>query len=163
MSLMAILSSVLYHLCEVLGCQLYMGEEEWHRLDNVFVIAGLGIYILHLSGNAHSRQSIYFTLVVSILSQEKDAWNIYYTFGPMVFFELQAIALRVYYWRKVEVTYNFNRLLASIMILLVAGQFFINGLHRQSDYLRINHGLWHFFAGIAHYFGITCTTYKHKH
>jgi len=41
---------------------------------------------------------------------------------------VQAIVLRIYYWKKVEVKYNFNRLFASIGLLLVAGQFFVNGL-----------------------------------
>jgi len=52
----------------------------------VFAIAGLGVYVLHLSGNGHCRKAIYFTLIVSIITQEKDAWNVYYTFGPLVFF-----------------------------------------------------------------------------
>jgi predicted membrane channel-forming protein YqfA (hemolysin III family) len=47
-------------------------------------------------------------------------------------------------------------------ILLIAGQFFINGLNRKNDYLRINHGLWHLFAGVAHYYGMNCTTWKIK-
>lgn len=59
-----------------------------------------------------------------------------------------------------EVKYNFNRLFASIGILLMAGQFFINGLVEKNDYLRLNHGLWHMFVGIAHYYGINCTSWK---
>jgi hypothetical protein len=105
-----------------------MNEEEWHRLDNVFVISGLGIYILHLSGNAHCRKMIYFTIVVSIMTQEKDPWNIYYTIFPIILFKIQALVMRIYYWKKVEVKYNFNRLMASIGILVIAGQFFVNGL-----------------------------------
>jgi hypothetical protein len=115
-------------MCEVLDHNLYMNEEEWHRLDNVFVISGLGIYIHHLSGNGHCRKAIYSTIVISLLSQEKDPWNIYYSYAPAAFFEIQAIVLRVYYWNKVEVKYNFGRLFLSIGVLLMAGQFFINGL-----------------------------------
>ncbi len=115
---------------------------------------------MHLSGNGHCRKTIYSTLMISLLTQEKDPWNITYTFLPMVIFEVLSIALRAYYWRKVEVKYNFKRLIASIIILVVAGQFFINGLDEKKDYLRFNHGLWHMFAGVAHYFGMNCTSWK---
>ncbi len=53
-------------------------------------------------------------------------------------------------------------MIASIVILVIAGQFFISGLSEHEDYLRINHGLWHAFAGVAHYYGMNCTTYRHK-
>jgi predicted membrane channel-forming protein YqfA (hemolysin III family) len=34
----------------------------------------------------------------------------------------------------------------------IALVFFVRGLDEDNDYLRINHGLWHFFVGLAIYF-----------
>jgi predicted membrane channel-forming protein YqfA (hemolysin III family) len=49
-------------------------------------------------------------------------------------------------------------MLVSFVILLLAGQFFVNGLKEKNDYLRLNHGFWHMFAGVAHYYGMSCAT-----
>ncbi len=63
-----------------------MSEEQWHRLDNVFAIAGIGVYVLHLLGNGHARRFVYATVFVSVITQEKDPWNVWYTFGTVGFF-----------------------------------------------------------------------------
>lgn len=80
----------------------------------------------------------------------------------MLLYNLLSIPLRIYYYNRVQITYNINRLIASIIILVIAGQFFINGLDEKNDYLRFNHGLWHMFAGLAHYWGMSCTGWRDR-
>lgn len=35
---MSFVTSLLYHLCEVYDCTIFLNELQWHRLDNVFAI-----------------------------------------------------------------------------------------------------------------------------
>jgi hypothetical protein len=37
-------------------------------------------------------------------------------------------------------------------LLIPAIYFFIKGLDDENDYLRINHGMWHLFIGIAFFY-----------
>lgn len=95
---MALFTSTMYHLCEVLNCDIFLTELKWHRLDNIFVIAGVGVWTLHMTGSAHARKAMYLTIVISILTQEKDPWNLTYTILPIIFFNVQAAVLRMVYW-----------------------------------------------------------------
>lgn len=131
-------------------------------MDNVFAIAGVCIYILHLSGNGHSRKLVYSTMMVSILTQEKDPWNVRYTFGPMILYTVLSICARFWYKNKVIVTYSFKRLIASLTCLAIGGWFFIHGLVEKNDYLRFNHGMWHVMAGFTFFYGMTCTNWKNS-
>lgn len=67
-------------------------------------------------------------MMVSILTQEKDPWNVRYTFGPMILYFILSIILRTWYWGKVEVKYSFKRLIASMVCLGIGGKFFLGGL-----------------------------------
>ena len=118
----------MYHLCEVLDCDLYLSELEWHRLDNVFVISGMGIFFLHLSGNSHCRLLVYSTLMISILAQEKDPWNLKFTIAPIVLFGVMSLIARLWYFRSYEVTYNWRYLLYTAIFMGIGSQFFFKGL-----------------------------------
>ena len=83
---MSSFTSFMYHLCEVLCGDVYLTELEWHRLDNIFIISGMSIFMLTVLGNGLSRSLIYSTLFVSIHSQERHPWDIRYTFGPIFFY-----------------------------------------------------------------------------
>jgi Protein of unknown function (DUF3522) len=50
---MSILTSFMYHLCEVGQCEIFLNELQWHRLDNVFAITSFELIILHLFGAVH--------------------------------------------------------------------------------------------------------------
>lgn len=126
--MMAVFTSTMYHLCEVLNQDIFLEELKWHRLDNIFVITGVSIWTLHISGSGHARKTIYFSLVVSILTQEKDPWNLLYTIIPIVTFDIVAIILKLWYWNKVKVTYHFDNIFTSLIVLAVGGYFFVKGL-----------------------------------
>ncbi len=48
--LMSLVSSLMYHLCEVLNTDLFLTEEMWHKFDNIFVISSLHLMCLYFSG-----------------------------------------------------------------------------------------------------------------
>jgi hypothetical protein len=145
-----------------LNFDIYLPELKWHRLDNVFVIAGIAIWTLHVSGNGHVRKAIYLSLVISILTQEKDPWNINFTILPIIFFDILALVLRLWYWSSVKVKYDWRRLGMSLSILGIGSYFFYKGLNEHDDYLRFNHGIWHLMAAVSNYYGMSCCTWEYK-
>lgn len=122
----------------------------------------MAIWTLHVTGSAHARKTMYLTIVISIITQEKDPWNLTFTIIPIAIFDILAIVLRVMYWNKIRVIYNWKRLAASLGILAAGGYFFIKGLDEYDDYLRINHGIWHLMAAISNYYGMICNTWEYK-
>jgi hypothetical protein len=157
---MATFTSAMYHLCEVLDAEIYLHELKWHRLDNVFAIAGISIWMLHVSGCGYARKAVYMTLVVAILCQERDPWNITFTIAPILLFDVVVVVLKVWYWGRVRVTYNWRRLGASLAILAIGSYFFFKGLNEFEDYLRLNHGIWHMMAALSSYCGMGCCTWE---
>lgn len=113
---------------------------------------------MHISGGGHARKVIYSALVVSILTQEKDPWNLTYTIIPIALYDAVAFIVRVYYWRRIQVTYHWDNIMTSLVVLTVGGYFFVRGLDEYDDYLRFNHGIWHLMAAISNYFGMMGTT-----
>ena len=150
-AMMSALTSFMYHTCEVSNQEIYLTELEWHRLDNVFVIAGICIFILHMTGNSHSRVLVYLALVVSILFQERYPWDLRFTIAPIVLFSLVACINRLLHWHQVKVVYNWPYCLKTGGLLAVGSYFFIKGLDEYDDYLRFNHGMWHLFSGAIYY------------
>ena len=147
-------TSFMYHLCEVLNTDIYLTELEWHRLDNVFVISGICIFIMHMLGNSHSRILIYLALITAILFQERYPWDLRFTIAPIVVFSVIGIVNRLLNWNKIAVSYNWGNCLKTAGYLSVGSYFFIKGLDEYDDYLRFNHGLWHLFSGAAIYYGL---------
>lgn len=74
-------------------------------------------------------------------------------------FDVIAVILRIWYWNKVKVTYNWWNLSTSLIVLLVGAYFFVKGLDQYDDYLRFNHGIWHMMAAISNFYGLNSTTY----
>lgn len=94
---MSILTSFMYHLCEIYDCTVFLNELQWHRLDNVFAIASFEFVILHLFGAITSEdvKLKWSTLLTSIVVQEKDPWNVRYTIGPCCVYAIIAIIIRI--------------------------------------------------------------------
>lgn len=159
---MALLSSTMYHLTEVVSHPIYLEELKWHRLDNVFVITGIAIFVYHLTGSGHARKSMYMAFIISILTQEKDPWNLNFTILPLAIYALTAVVLKIVYWNKVTVTYDWGKLATSLGVLVFGAYFYIQGLDEYSDYLRLNHGIWHMLASIANYYGMKCNSWELK-
>lgn len=76
-------------------------------------------------------------------------WNIVCTIIPILF-SLSIVLVKIFLTREfIRVDKKIYSLAA--LFGVIAGYFFYKGLDDLNDYLRLNHGLWHFFAGIAIY------------
>ncbi len=124
------------------------------------MITGIAIWTIHITGGGHARKMIYFSLIVSILTQEKDPWNLTYTIVPIVLFDIIAVLIRLWYWNRIKVVYHYENLFTSLIVLMIGGYFFVKGLDEFDDYLRFNHGIWHLMAAVSNYYGMKAATYQ---
>ena len=127
--MMSILSSFMYHICETFNTNIFIEELQWHRLDNIFVIASFSVYLLYLSGSILHRNIVYSTLIVSLIAQEKDPWNINYSVVPIVFYGALGVILRIINMNKIRVEYNWRMLGKSSFLTLIGVYFFMKGLN----------------------------------
>lgn len=94
---------------------------------------------------------MYGTLMVAILAQEKDPWNIHYTVGPILGFFGIGVVSNILLGLGLP-RYDYGMMKRGMGFLAVGIFFFVKGLDEETDYLRIHHGLWHAFLGIASYY-----------
>jgi hypothetical protein len=59
-----------------------------------------------MTGSSHARKCIYMSLIIAMLAQEKDPWNLNYTIAPIVITYVMAILVKIVYWNKYKVKYN---------------------------------------------------------
>lgn len=69
MCLFSTATSFLYHFCEIYDCKLFLDFSSWHRLDNVFAVTCMSLYMIYLTGNMYHENLVYSTLMVAILAQ----------------------------------------------------------------------------------------------
>ena len=102
---MSILTSFMYHICEIYNATFFLDELQWHRLDNVFAITTFCLAILHFFGAIFENSSAikWSALLFIIIVQEKDPWNVFYTALPCIVFTIIAICLRLYYTKAYKV------------------------------------------------------------
>ena len=102
---MSILTSFMYHICEIYNATIFLDELQWHRLDNVFAITTFCLAILHFFGTIFENSSAikWFALLFITIVQEKDPWNVFYTALPCKVFSIIAICLRYYYTKTFKV------------------------------------------------------------
>ncbi|RNF21422.1 uncharacterized protein Tco025E_03472 [Trypanosoma conorhini] len=146
-------SSLLYHTCQSFDATMFLDELGWHRLDNIAVLAGMGmwfVFICTFKNPVVERSAKYFTLLASVLIEEKDPWNVAYTVAPIVLFACIPLAVFLYSRRLPAVEYR--HLVTAAVFMGFAVPFFIAGLDDAEDPCRIYHGLWHLLGGIASYF-----------
>jgi hypothetical protein len=168
-----LVTSVLYHLCEVMNnkscfsgrsnVRLFgMTDGNWHRLDNVFAITSLQLLCLYLSDlplRKHYKVLLKKAFIVHFLTlREKECVNWLAVFVTLAFQERGPWDM----WNTVLplvpfVVLVFGRLLFSgagkqveprlfgygVLWLVAAVFCFYKGLDDKRDYLRLWHGCWH--------------------
>ncbi|KAN0011855.1 hypothetical protein ACTFIU_007426 [Dictyostelium citrinum] len=153
------LASMMYHVGEVFENTWWfklsgMTSGQWHRLDNVFTILTFQALCFFLM-DIQSQQTIellrWTFLVMTLYCQERAPWQIEFTIIPIVS-ALILLIIRHSLRRKIPDWIKTKFFLYGFGFFGVAAFFFARGLDDNNDYLRINHGIWHFFIGISFYF-----------
>ena len=143
--------SFMYHTCQAFRTELFLSELQWHRLDNIGCLLSFGMFWIYLSIIKDPVKDAYLkyaSLFVAFVSQEKDPWNVTYTFVPIAMFALVPIFVHAAIHRRVP-AYDWKNFAAGFGLLAVALPFFIAGLDDDNDPFRFYHGMWHVFGGIA--------------
>ncbi|EKF39376.1 hypothetical protein MOQ_000398 [Trypanosoma cruzi marinkellei] len=146
-------SSLLYHTCQSFDVEIFLDELGWHRLDNIAVLAGVGmwfVFVCTFKDPVVERSVKYFTLLASIIIEEKDPWNVAYTVVPISLFACIPVVVFLYTRQLPIIEYRYFIIATIFMGLAVP--FFIAGLNDTEDPCRIYHGMWHLFGGISSYF-----------
>jgi len=153
-ALLATVPSFMYHLLESLDIkEIFLGEGQWHRLDNVGSICCFSCLFVYLMDNQDDFKDAKFNYSyfgISILAQEAHPWNIYYTVVPILIAIVLYIIVR--FSNKNRRSYNYRMLIRGLFIYSLAIPCFYFALDEYSDYLRISHGLWHVFIGFGSFF-----------
>eukprot|EP01061_Rhynchopus_euleeides_P041776 TRINITY_DN73040_c0_g1_i1.p1 TRINITY_DN73040_c0_g1~~TRINITY_DN73040_c0_g1_i1.p1 ORF type:complete len:243 (+),score=71.03 TRINITY_DN73040_c0_g1_i1:62-730(+) len=154
----AVAVSVLYHTAEVWRQPLLgMTDGQWHRLDNVFAIMSFVSLMLFLMDNKNRAFDDFLRwgfIVLVTWAQERGPWILFYTVAPVVLAALLCLGKYVVtlslptYLKLPEQRRIFRNATATLAVSLY---FFYKGLDETQDYLRLHHGLWHFFCSIAFY------------
>lgn len=155
----SMMASFFYHFTEIYNCNIFLDFSAWHKIDNIFAITGMSIYSLYMTGNLDSTMLIYSTLIVSILAQQRDPWNINYTIGPFIMFFFIGVISNIYY-KKGFPKFKYDQLFKGKLLLFVGAYFFVKGLDQHTDYLRLNHGIWHIFLGVASWYNLNAVKRK---
>jgi hypothetical protein len=151
---MSIATSLLYHICEIYDCTLFLSELQWHRLDNVFAITSFELIFLHACGSMlPENEGLKWTaFLTALLLQEKDPWNVTYTVAPCIMFLLLAVGIRYYFRASRRVQYDRRNMTIAIVPFSAGLFFFYLGLDDANDYLRIFHCCWHVCASLFGYY-----------
>ena len=151
-SIFATIASFMYHLAESFDATLLLTEGQWHRLDNIGIIGVFGLYFSHLCclrnpiADAALKQATFF---VTLVLQEKDPWNEWYTIGPVLGFAVMPITAAAWRWRTPP--FNWLEVMFGFGLLTVALPFFVWGLDDQNDPFRVYHAIWHVAGGYGSY------------
>eukprot|EP01135_Chromosphaera_perkinsii_P000141 Nk52_evm37s32 gene=Nk52_evmTU37s32 len=148
----ALVCSVMYHTSEAYGAPLMMDEGKWHKLDNVAAISGFVVMFIHFMDFQDRGTTLilnYISFGIILILQECSPWDLRFTVYPIVISAVCFIVRYSYFHRTPFDVMNLNR---GLFIGCIAIFFFYLGLDDRNDYLRIYHGLWHFFIGAAGYF-----------
>lgn len=149
-----LVTSVMYHLADCFNRRFFLSELQWHRLDNIAALSAFGVLFTHLAdigGRHHAgRQLIALaTIFVSMVVQERDPWNEWYTFVPIACFI--AIPVAAHAWRLQWPRYRRKLAIRGAVLMLMALAGFVLGLDDRNDRWKLFHGGWHFFGGLAMY------------
>lgn len=149
------ITSFMYHFMESIALKkfLNMDEYQWHKLDNIGSITCFMSLAVYLMDNRNAEVDAilnYIALIINLILQESDPWNILNTVVPILSYFALIHVLAWYRGRK----YNYNRKMHRYgLIAMVPAVFcFYYGLDEFKDYLRFFHGCWHFFVGVSSFF-----------
>lgn len=149
-----LLASVMYHTCQCLCIQFFFVESQWHKLDNVGVVALIGLMFVHLSAITNrlvEKVARYVVFFIAIASQEQHPWDVRFTVAPILLFALIPITQH-FLVNKSFPPINQKCLYLGLLSICVSVVFFVLGLNDAGDPYRILHGMWHCTVGIASYY-----------
>jgi len=169
------ITSMMYHLGDSLHARLFwMNPGQWHRLDTLFTILVFQTTFSYFIACKYVRTREVMnvlSLIVAIFCQEANPWNVLFTIIPILFPGVALLIHKVYVSlshgqnsssrveeemlaREEEVVISFSskRIMIGCGLTAIALVFFVFGLDEDHDWLRLNHGLWHLFIGLASYY-----------
>lgn len=150
-----LLASVMYHVCQNIPNQILLfSEDQWHKLDNVGVIALIGLLFVYLStitNKVVEKIVKYVVFFIAIASQEQHPWDVRFTVAPILLFSLIPIYLHLIVRRQLPAVDKSN-LYFGLLTLLVSVIFFSLGLDDSSDPYRLIHALWHVSVGVSSWY-----------
>jgi hypothetical protein len=154
-------SSFCYHFCDSMDYVdrshvsggmngLFLGKGKWHKLDNIGANLCFIVLLVHLTNYkkaAHAELNKFIGLWFILYCQEKNAWSLFYTIGPI----LLQCAILVVHWTIIDEVpkIDMHCLKRSVMWQTLAFVCFYKGLDEQHDAYRLFHGFWHCFSGLA--------------
>lgn len=147
------ITSVMYHVCESLDVIVVLKQQEWHKLDNIGAICSLNSLIQVLMNHFGEMDTMnrynYFSILFSLIIQQRGPWDIINTLIPIFMFLIFAM----YDWYKHGIPkFNMSIVLKGGAFMMIAIAMFVRGLDDLNDYLRIYHSLWHVFIGISTFY-----------
>jgi len=149
----AILTSTAYHTLETLNTRFLGGDSlRFHQADNVFSVALFCFFAIQFAQVESPAVTDLFKLVIlgtSVCVQCIAPWNPWYSFVPIATSYGGVIAYLLVKRKRPEICWKNFRVAAATFLLAIIT--FVVGLQDDYDYLRIFHGLWHFFVSIFGY------------
>ena len=149
------ITSFMYHFMESIALKkfLNMDEYQWHKLDNIGSITCFMSLTVFLMDNKNAELDAILNLialVVNLILQESDPWNLMNTVLPILIY---VILIGILSWkRKRKPSYNKKMHVYGTIGILPAFFCFYYGLNEFQDYLRFFHGCWHFFVGVSSFY-----------
>jgi Protein of unknown function (DUF3522) len=158
------ITSFMYHSLEsVEWKQFYIETSTWHKLDNIGSITCFIMLFVYWMDNLYYKKGSYYSkhsvptdlhlnmigLFLTMLMQAKGPWALENTIYPILLYFILFI-LKVLFVRRPR--FNGYYIKRGACMLFIAIFFFSKGLDENTDYLRINHGMWHCFVGISSFF-----------
>jgi len=149
----AISTSTVYHTLETLNTTFLGGDSlRFHQADNVFSVAlfcFFAIQFAQIESPAVTDGLKLVILGISVCVQCIAPWNPWYSFVPIMTVCCGVISYLLIQRKLPEICKRNFRIAAVTFTFSISS--FIVGLHDDYDYLRIFHGLWHFFVSIFGY------------
>lgn len=155
MALFTEITSFMYHFMESIALKKFMNMDEyqWHKLDNIGSISCFMALAVFLADTRNQDLDLildYIALIVTLILQESDPWNILNTVSPIILYFLLIPIFSIQ--RKRLPSYNRKMSRKGYVCLLAAIACFSLALDEFNDYLRFFHGCWHFFVGASSFY-----------
>eukprot|EP01128_Nolandella_sp_AFSM9_P012856 TRINITY_DN9696_c0_g1_i1.p1 TRINITY_DN9696_c0_g1~~TRINITY_DN9696_c0_g1_i1.p1 ORF type:complete len:209 (+),score=25.68 TRINITY_DN9696_c0_g1_i1:42-668(+) len=150
-------TSLFYHMSEVIVSTHVLGMTggQWHRIDTVCSILNFQLISLYFADfkDKNIEGAIRWGLLLfALICQEKSPWEVIYTIIPIVAAVL-VMVIKLSLERRAPVV-NTRRITWAGLFGVIALYFFAVGLDDKNDWLRLNHGMWHTFAGLSLFFAL---------
>ena len=162
------ITSFAYHSLESIQWErFYIDRGTWHKLDNIGSITCFIMLFVYWMDNLQFKRGNYYSkhvvsadthlnmigLFITMIMQANHPWWLENTVIPIIIFFVLFL-IKVIFIRRPR--FNSYYIIRGACLLLVAIYFFTKGLDENSDYLRINHGMWHCFVGMSSFFLWQC-------